>query len=180
MTGGSGSARTSPGGCQVPRSIYEDTTKDASPSRVSAQGAISRDERGVSPLSTSRRVAINAMMDPADKKSGDKKGITSPAKVLSTVSSEEESDGHLDIEGEDLVYRQALIDKAMVDQRLEDIQKMRALRQGKGKGVARAHSEVKDKDGFASQDCCWNLVPAAVLDAEPVVLVLIWLGCLLK
>ncbi|KAL6973796.1 hypothetical protein U1Q18_027980 [Sarracenia purpurea var. burkii] len=173
MTGGSGSARTSPGGCQEHRSIYEETTKDASPSRVSgkspspmgdddsegftpmdkgfcnvAQGAISHDERGVSPLSTSRRVAINAMMDLADKKRGDKKGITSPAKVLSTVSSdsEEESDGHLDIEGEDLVYHQALIDKAMVDQCFENIQKMRALRQEKGKGVARAHSEVKDKE----------------------------------
>ncbi|KAL6957223.1 hypothetical protein U1Q18_040481 [Sarracenia purpurea var. burkii] len=41
-------------------------------------------------------------------------------------------------------------------------------------------AKVVANDGFASQDCCWNLVPAAVLDAEPVVLVLIWLGCLLK
>ncbi|KAL6962707.1 hypothetical protein U1Q18_037666 [Sarracenia purpurea var. burkii] len=86
-----------------------------------AQGAISRDKRGVSPLSSGLRVAINAMVGPSDKTIRGEKSVTSPAKEASNAplmvtESEEESDDNREVDKEDLIYRQALINKAMVDQ----------------------------------------------------------------
>ncbi|KAL6972539.1 hypothetical protein U1Q18_041051, partial [Sarracenia purpurea var. burkii] len=55
--------------------------------------------------------------------------------------SEEESEEDREVDEEELLYRQALIDKAMVEQRLESIQNMRSLRQKKGKGIASTQQE---------------------------------------
>ncbi|KAL6958608.1 hypothetical protein U1Q18_025672 [Sarracenia purpurea var. burkii] len=77
------------------------------------------------------------MVVPTDKTRRGEKSVTSPAKgapnAPQMVIDEEESDDNREFDKEELIYRQALIDKA---QRLEDIQKMRSLRQEKGKGIA--------------------------------------------
>ncbi|KAL6962971.1 hypothetical protein U1Q18_037937 [Sarracenia purpurea var. burkii] len=133
--GGSGSARAFPGGCQVNRS----TSKDTSPSWASDKSLSPLGDEGLEGFPPMDKVFCNV--------GGGQKGVTSPGKGLPCISpdSEEESEENRDIEVEDLVYRQALIDKTMADQRLESIQKMRSLRQEKGKEVARVQQEVKDK-----------------------------------
>ncbi|KAL6989874.1 hypothetical protein U1Q18_015625 [Sarracenia purpurea var. burkii] len=139
-TGVSGSATISLKGSCDYLSMDKISTKGVSTSRISqfggedlegppmdyavckvAQGAISWDKRGVSPLSSGGRVAINAMVGPSDKTIRGEKSITSLAKgasnaPLMVTESEEESDDNREVDKEDLIYRQALIDKAMVHQ----------------------------------------------------------------
>ncbi|KAL6956381.1 hypothetical protein U1Q18_048009 [Sarracenia purpurea var. burkii] len=104
-TGVSGSARASLKGSHENHPMDNESTKGATPSRVSllgdegmegsipmdnmfcnvAQGAIARDKMGVSPLSSGRLVAINSMVEPFDKRRGGAKSVTSSAKGVTNA-----------------------------------------------------------------------------------------------
>ncbi|KAL6958369.1 hypothetical protein U1Q18_040306 [Sarracenia purpurea var. burkii] len=107
-----------------------------------AYGAIGRDNRGISPLSTGRREAINAMVEPIEKW---REVVEGTSTAQEETDSEGESDEGREIAEEDLVYRQTMIDKVLLEQRLDSIQKKRGLRLEKGKGKEYGQYEEKGK-----------------------------------
>ncbi|KAL6956692.1 hypothetical protein U1Q18_046934 [Sarracenia purpurea var. burkii] len=78
-----------------------------------ARGAIYRDKSGVSPLSSSRRDAITAIVDPSPSR------VPAKTTLLNIEDEDEDSDENSEIGDDVLKVRQVYYDKAMAEQTIQ-------------------------------------------------------------
>ncbi|KAL6984828.1 hypothetical protein U1Q18_018209, partial [Sarracenia purpurea var. burkii] len=110
-----------------------------------ARGAIYRDNSGASPLSSSRRDAITAIVDPSRSR------VPAKTTLLNFEDEDEDSDENSEIGDEVLKVRQAYYDKAMAEQ---TIQLWEISKASKTAGKRRAEkSQAEEAFGHDTKRC---------------------------